>query len=118
MTQQRALKEAQERWGAKAAVQVTSKGGRIGAHGEYLPSHIGNNRKDDLRQGMYWCAGCSSMEPDGDGNVIERRVWHPLGGWQSAYKVGVIALGMFFEVRAEADSFEAAFEKLGTKAAA
>lgn len=116
MTRQAALKKAQGLWGKRAAVRVEPKGGRIGYHGEYLRGHIGNNKKDDPRFGMYYCKACSSTESDGNGGLIERRAWHPLGGTQAAYTLGVIALGMFFEVRAEADSFEAAFAEVTRQA--
>jgi len=111
MTRHRALHAAKAILGPHAAVQMTAKGGRIGAHGEYLPRHVVNNTTDSPKQGRYRCPRCSSADVEGD-DLIMREVWHRAGGLQTAYKIGRIDLGYFFAVMVEADSFEACLEKL------
>jgi hypothetical protein len=112
MTRQAALKICQGFWGKSAAVQMTPRAGRVGFHGEYLPSHGVSNAKGSPKIGRYRCAHCSDSYVDDRDDLIIRDVWHTAGGWQTAYKIGILALGMFFEVRAEADSFEAAITKV------
>jgi hypothetical protein len=113
MTRQQALKAAQALLGKRAAVEALPKGARIGLHGEFVKSHMVNNRPDDPKKGRYRCQRCSTAIVDEANDYVERDIWHLAGGWQMAYRVGYIDnfVGAF-HIRAEADSFEAALEKL------
>lgn len=116
MTRQHALKRAQTIFGQRAAVQIQPRGARIGAHGEFIELHRGNNRSGDPKCGKYLCSQCSSMTMDDGYNLIEQRVWHPLGGFQASYRIGFIdSIIGGFNIRAEGATFEDAFEKVATK---
>lgn len=110
MTKQRALKAAKAIVGQRAAVRITPMGARIGLHGEYVLAHWVSH-KPGQKCARYRCDRCSTADVV-DADFIERSVWHLAGGWQTAYAIGRIDLGMFFTVLAEADSFEACLEKL------
>jgi len=112
MTRHRALHAAKAILGPHAAVRRTPKGGRIGAHGEYLPWHVVTTHPTDSpTQGRYRCARCSRADVEGD-DLILREVWHRAGGPQTAYKIGRIDLGYFFATMVEAQSFEACLAQL------
>jgi hypothetical protein len=111
MTRQKALNAAKAILGPNAAVEMRPNGARIGVHGEFLSAHAVNNTKGSPKQGRYRCDRCSTTEAV-DEDFIVREVWHTAGGWQTSYRIGRIDLGMFFMLRAEADSFEACLEKL------
>lgn len=110
MTRQAALKICQTFWGKTAAVQMTTHGARIGKHGEYVASHVVSNAKGSGKAGRYLCMQCSTKAIDAEAqdDFVERNVWHKPGGWQTQYKIGIVMMRTFFEVRAEAESFEAA----------
>jgi len=115
-----ALRQAQQRWGKHGAVKIEPKGGRVGQHGEFVSArevHVSvAGRPENPKAGYYRCSQCTVMnERDGEGNVVDRFVWHRAGGVQAAYVVGTVMLGMFFEVKAEGDTFDAAFAAADAK---
>lgn len=113
MTLQKALKEAQKRYGKAARVETRPRAARIGIHGEFVQSHFVFGRKNgpEWKMGRYLCNQCSDVrEEDAGTDMVERKVWHKAGGFQASCVVGVVMMKMFFEVRAEAESFEKCFE--------
>lgn len=55
---------------------------------------------------------CANYKPGKDG-VVRCSGWHPAGcpTGINVYRIGKIEMGMFFCIKAEAESWEAAFEK-------
>jgi hypothetical protein len=107
MTEAQALRKARKLWGKNAAVEVSPKGGFIGDDHRWHESIVTVCEHGKHYQRCAENKNCplEFYVKSRDPLVLGRMKYRV-----PKYQVGKIMLGMFFEVRGCAESFERAFE--------